>query len=89
MFLQNIQKGSREENQRSVWESDALIKFTDGESKDLIKHCIHLKPESRRNREVHCIRRRYGKEPFWSDISGFTNEEEILVTDPVFLRKVV
>ena len=46
MFLQNIQKGSREENQRSVWESNALIKFTDGESKDLIKHCIHLKPES-------------------------------------------
>ena len=28
MFLQNIQKGSREENQRSVWESDALINVT-------------------------------------------------------------
>ena len=37
-----------------------LIKFTDGEAKDLIKHCIHLPSESGYDTAVTLLNKRYG-----------------------------
>ena len=36
-----------------------LIKFTDGGSKDLIKHCIHLKPEIGYNTAITLLNKKY------------------------------
>ena len=37
-----------------------LIKFTDGEAKDLIKHCIHLTPEIDYDTAIMVLNKRYG-----------------------------
>ena len=37
-----------------------LIKFTEVEAKDLIKHCIHLKPEIRYDTAITLMNKRYG-----------------------------
>ena len=37
-----------------------LIKFTDGEAKDLIKHCIHLTPDIGYDAAITLLNKRYG-----------------------------
>ena len=37
-----------------------LIKFTDGEAKDLIKHCIHLTPDIGYDTAIMVLNKRYG-----------------------------
>ena len=37
-----------------------LIKLTEGEAKDLIKHCVHLTPESRYETAMMLLDNRYG-----------------------------
>ena len=40
-----------------------LIKFTDGEAKDLIKHCIHLTPNIGYDTAITVLNKRYGNPP--------------------------
>ena len=41
-----------------------LIKFTDGKAKDLIKHCIHLTPDTGYSTAVMLLNKKYGNQIF-------------------------
>ena len=82
-----------------------LIKFTDGEAKELIRHCIHLPPEAGYETAVKLLNNRYGNPHYLlasyrkeiralppvkpGDASGFRNFYNFVLKCETFLQLCV
>ena len=67
-----------------------LIKFTDGEAKDLIKHCIHLTPNTGYDTAIMLLNKRYSNPHLLlaSNTKEIKSQGPVKPGDPMGFRKL-